>query len=49
MISISFLDMLFILKRAHLKTASFFGSHVNKCEEYIEVAAEGNVSNIQMK
>src|SRR5690625_1011944 len=37
------------LKRAHLKTADFFGSHVNKSEEYIEAASEGNISNIQMK
>ncbi|MGM0775480.1 MAG: hypothetical protein ACQEXE_01595 [Bacillota bacterium] len=37
------------LKRAHLKTAGFFGPNVHKSEEYIEAAAEGNVSSIQMK
>jgi hypothetical protein len=37
------------LKRAHLKTAGFFGPNVHKSEEYIEAALEGNVSSIQMK
>ncbi|HBZ09162.1 MAG TPA: hypothetical protein DEO65_04640 [Bacillus bacterium] len=37
------------LKRAHLKTAGFFGPNVHKSEEYKEAAAEGNVSSIQMK
>ncbi|MDY7044390.1 hypothetical protein RVS70_09250 [Virgibacillus sp. M23] len=37
------------LKRAHLKTAGFFGPNVHKSEEYIEAASEGDVSSIQMK
>lgn len=37
------------LKRAHLKTAGFFGPNVHKSEEYIEAASEGIVSSIQMK
>jgi hypothetical protein len=37
------------LKRAHLKTAGFFGPNVHKSEEFIEAASEGNVSSIQMK
>lgn len=36
------------LKRAHLKTAGFFGPNVHKSEEYKEAAAEGNVSSIRM-
>lgn len=36
------------LKRAHLKTAGYFGPHVNKSDEYKEAAREGNVSSIQM-
>lgn len=37
------------LKRAHLKTAGFFGPHVNKSEEYKRAAEEGNVSSISIK
>lgn len=37
------------LKRAHLKTAGFFGPNVHKSEEFKDAAAEGNVSSIQMK
>ncbi|GGB51814.1 hypothetical protein GCM10011409_31730 [Lentibacillus populi] len=37
------------LKRAHLKTAGYFGHNVHRSEEYKESAAEGNVSSIQMK
>jgi hypothetical protein len=37
------------LKRAHLKTAGYFGPNVHKSEEYKEAASEGNVSSIQMK
>ncbi|MEK6455237.1 hypothetical protein [Caldifermentibacillus hisashii] len=37
------------LKRAHLRTAGFFGPNVHKSEEYKQAAEEGNVSSIQMK
>jgi len=37
------------LKRAHLKTAGYFGSNVHKSAEYKQAAEEGNVSNIQLK
>lgn len=37
------------LKRAHLKTAGFFGPNVHKSEEYKIAASEGNVSSIRMK
>jgi len=37
------------LNRAHLKTAGFFGPNVHKSEEFIDAAAEGNVSSIRMK
>lgn len=37
------------LKRMHVKTAAYFGSYVNKSEEFIEAAKEGVVSSVQMK
>lgn len=37
------------LKRAHLKTAGYFGPDVHKSDEYREAASEGNVSSIMMK
>lgn len=37
------------LKRMHLKTAGFFGPYVNKSNEFIEAAKEGDVSSIQMQ
>jgi hypothetical protein len=36
------------LKRTHVKTAGFFGPHVNRSEEFKEAAGEGEVSSIQM-
>lgn len=36
------------LKKAHLKTAAFFGPHVNKSDEYKEAAKEGNISSINI-
>lgn len=36
------------LRKAHLKSAGYFGPHVNKSEEYKEAAREGHVSSIQI-
>lgn len=36
------------LKRAHVRTAAFFGSNVNKSTDFLDAASEGNVSSIRI-
>lgn len=36
------------LKKAHLKSAGYFGPNVNKSEEYKAATKEGNISSIQI-
>lgn len=36
------------LKRAHVRTAAFFGPNVNKSNDFLDAANEGNVSSIRI-